>query len=113
MLRVEVKKNVSGLGLYAVGVFVFLYLPIVTMAGSFMRARHGMAILTRMGVTATIVETVDDYVACAVRLARDVAWRMTVKAEIATGKARIYGDRACISALERFLDHVGRGLAPE
>jgi len=88
-------------------------LPIVSMAGSFMRARHGMAILTRMGVTATIVETVDDYVACAVRLARDVAWRMAMKAEIAAGKAQIYGDRACISALERFLDRVGRGLAPE
>jgi tetratricopeptide (TPR) repeat protein len=85
-------------------------LPIVTFAGSLMRARHGVAILTGMGVTATITDTIEDYVACAVRLARDLPWRMAMKAAIAAGKARIYGDRSCIAALEGFLDRVGRGL---
>jgi protein O-GlcNAc transferase len=88
-------------------------LPIVTMAGSLMRGRHGMAILNRMGVTETIAETIEDYVASAVRLARDVPWRVAVKAKIAAGKHRIYYDNACISALEQFLDRVGRRIAAE
>jgi predicted O-linked N-acetylglucosamine transferase (SPINDLY family) len=88
-------------------------LPIVTMAGPLMRGRHGMAILNRMGVTDTIVETIEDYIASAVRLARDVPWRSAVKAKIAAGKHRIYYDSACISELEQFLDRVGRRTAAE
>lgn len=57
-----------------------------------------------MGVTDTIAETVDDYVAMAVRLARDSDWRAAVKAKIAGAKHRVYGDRACISAFEEFLE---------
>ncbi len=38
-------------------------LPIVTMAGPLMRGRHSIAILRMMGVTETIAETIDDYVA--------------------------------------------------
>ena len=37
------------------------------------------------------------------RLGRDAAWRATVKARIAANKHRLYGDRACIAALEDFL----------
>jgi len=71
-----------------------------------------MAILRMMGVTETIAETIDDYVSIAVRLARDVPWRMSVKAKISASKHRIYFDRACISALEQFLDQVMRGNVP-
>jgi len=85
-------------------------LPIVTMPGSLMRGRPGMAILKITGVTDTIVETIDDYVSTAVRLARDVPWRSAVKAKIAACKHRLYYDKACISELERFLDRVGRQL---
>jgi len=46
--------------------------PIVTWPGPLMRGRHTMAILRRMGITETIADTIDDYVAIAVRLARDV-----------------------------------------
>jgi predicted O-linked N-acetylglucosamine transferase (SPINDLY family) len=89
-------------------------LPIVTMQGTLMRGRHGAAILTRMGVTETIAETLDDYVFIAARLARDTTWRSAVKAKIAAGKHRVYRDSACISALESFLDRAARnGSAPE
>jgi predicted O-linked N-acetylglucosamine transferase (SPINDLY family) len=88
-------------------------LPIVTMPGSLMRGRHGMAILKIMGVTDTIVETINDYVSTAVRLARDVPWRSALKAKIAAGKHRLYYDKACISELEQFLDRVGRRLPLE
>ena len=87
-------------------------LPIVTMTGPLMRGRHSLAILKMMGVTETIAETIDDYVSIAVRLARDLPWRMAVKAKISTSKHRVYFDRACISGLEQFLNHVVRGNAP-
>lgn len=73
-----------------------------------MRGRHSMAILKMMGVTETITETLDDYVSVAVRLARDVPWRMAVKERILANKHKVYRDRACIAALEEFLDRVTR-----
>jgi protein O-GlcNAc transferase len=84
-------------------------LPIVTMAGSLMRGRHSMAILKMMGVTETITETIDDYVSTAVRLGRDVPWRLTVKNRISENKHRLYCDRTCVTALEEFLNRVARG----
>jgi predicted O-linked N-acetylglucosamine transferase (SPINDLY family) len=83
-------------------------LPIVTMVGELMRGRHTMAILTMMGVTDTITSNVDDYVATAIRLARDPEWRMAVKSRISVNKHRVYRDGACISVLEEFLDRAAR-----
>jgi protein O-GlcNAc transferase len=87
-------------------------LPVVTFTGALMRGRHTMAILKMMGVTETIAETIDDYVSIAIRLARDAPGRLAVKSKIAASKDRIYFDRACISGLEQFLNHVVRGNAP-
>jgi len=78
-------------------------LPVVTMPGALMRGRHGSAILTMMDVTETIATSVDDYVAMAARLGRDSVWRAAVKARMAANKHRLYGDRACVTALEDFL----------
>jgi predicted O-linked N-acetylglucosamine transferase (SPINDLY family) len=86
-------------------------LPNVTLPGALMRSRHTAAILTMMGVTETIAATVDDYVAAAVRLARDPAWYAEVKARMAANKDRVYRDEACIAALNDFLDRAAR--APE
>jgi predicted O-linked N-acetylglucosamine transferase (SPINDLY family) len=83
-------------------------LPIVTTPSALMRGRISMAILTMMGLTETITETVDDYVSTAIRLAHDMSWRMDVKAKISTKKHRIYQDRVCISGLEEFLNQVAR-----
>jgi protein O-GlcNAc transferase len=83
-------------------------LPIVTMSGTLMRGRHGMAILKMMGVTETITETMDDYISTAVRLAREVSWRIQIKSKIAKQKYRLYRDRSCISELESFLTQVAR-----
>jgi predicted O-linked N-acetylglucosamine transferase (SPINDLY family) len=83
-------------------------LPIVTLAGAFMRGRHTAAILEMMGVDETIARSVDDYVAIAVRLGRDAAARAAVRARIAANKPRVYGDRACIAALEDFLERAVR-----
>jgi predicted O-linked N-acetylglucosamine transferase (SPINDLY family) len=86
-------------------------LPIVTVPGALMRGRHTMAILQMMGVTGTIAATLDDYVVIAVRLANDPPWRAAVSAAMGEGRGRVYGDAACVEALEAFLDHVGRGAA--
>ncbi len=86
-------------------------LPIVAMNGAFMRGRHSAAILRLMGVTDTIAETVDDYVAIAARLANAPAYRQTLKQRVADNKHKIYRDRDCITALEYFLERAVRGEA--
>jgi predicted O-linked N-acetylglucosamine transferase (SPINDLY family) len=83
-------------------------LPIVTLAGEFMRGRHTSAILEMMGVEETIARTVDDYVAIAVRLGRSAVERAAVAQRIAASKHRVYKDRDCIVALEDFLDRAVR-----
>ena len=85
--------------------------PIVTMPGPMMRGRHTMAILRMMGVTDTIAETLDDYVAIAARLGRDLLWRAAVRQRISENKNRIYRDSEAIVALEGFLCRVARGQA--
>ena len=82
---------------------LFHDLPIVTLPGPLMRGRHSMAILRMMGVTETIAEGIDDYVALAARAALDVPWRQTISRKIAKHKHLVYRDRDCIAALEAFL----------
>jgi len=65
-----------------------------------------MAVLQMMGVTDTITDTVDNYVFTAVRLARDVAWRMALRKRIAESKSRLYRDDSFIFALEEFFVRV-------
>jgi predicted O-linked N-acetylglucosamine transferase (SPINDLY family) len=83
-------------------------LPIVAMAGPLMRGRHTTAVLTMMGVTETIVGTVDDYVAMAQRLATDETWRNAIRERMRATKHLVYRDRVCIDALEEFLTRVAR-----
>ncbi len=86
-------------------------MPIVTMPGELMRGRHTTAILEMIGATETIAASIDDYVAIAVRLARDPAWRTSIKEQIAANKHRLYRDRSPVDALEIFLDRVARSCA--
>jgi protein O-GlcNAc transferase len=83
-------------------------LPIVTLRGEFMRGRHCAAILEMMGVTDTIADTIDDYVAIAARLASDGQARAALSGRMADNKHKVYRDRACVSALEDFLDRAVR-----
>jgi protein O-GlcNAc transferase len=83
-------------------------LPIATMEGPLMRGRHSAAILRMIGVTETIVDTVEGYVSTAVRLANHPVERNALSRKIAANKHRLYRDRACIAALEDFLDRAAR-----
>lgn len=86
-------------------------IPIVTMLGPFMRGRHSAAILQMMGIEETIAGTIDDYISIAGRLANHPDERHAIGQKIAERKQRIYRDRECILALERFLDHAARQRA--
>jgi predicted O-linked N-acetylglucosamine transferase (SPINDLY family) len=85
-------------------------LPVVTLPGEFMRGRHTAAILQVMGVTDTVAGSLEDYVAMAVRLGRDSEQRGELRRRIAANKHRAYRDRACIAALEGFLEQQARSL---
>ena len=75
-----------------------------------MRGRHSAAMLDMMGMSETVCQSIEEYVALAARLGRDLAWRAEVRRMIAAGKRAIYRDRTCIAALEEFLDRVARGV---
>jgi predicted O-linked N-acetylglucosamine transferase (SPINDLY family) len=81
-------------------------LPIVTMPKALMRSRHSAAILQMMGVEETIVDTIDDYVSIAVRLANHPNERHALGRKIADNKHRLYRDHAPVAALQAFLDSV-------
>jgi protein O-GlcNAc transferase len=81
-------------------------LPIITLPGSLMRQRHSAAILTMMGLTETIVHTLDDYINLSVRLGQDSEGRRKISDQIANNKHLLYGDETCIVALEDFIDAV-------
>jgi protein O-GlcNAc transferase len=76
---------------------------IVTLPGRLMRGRHTAAILRWIGSEATIAGSLDEYVAIAVRLARDPSWLAEVRQAVAGGKHRAFDDLAYVRALENFL----------
>lgn len=78
-------------------------LPIVTLPGEFLRGRHSLAILRRMEIEETIARDKDDYVAIAIRLARDSAWRAAQAQRVTQQRYRLYNDTASVEALEKFL----------
>ena len=81
-------------------------LPIVTLPGTLMRARHCSAVLRMMGLTETIAASVEEYVAIASRLGQDVRWRHEISERIKCQKYRIYQDTESTSALEDFLEQI-------
>jgi protein O-GlcNAc transferase len=78
-------------------------LPIVTMPGPFMRSRHGSAILQRLGVPELVCESVDAYIATAIRLVRDRVFRDAMRRRINQGKPSLYRDSTPVAALGAFL----------
>jgi protein O-GlcNAc transferase len=79
-------------------------LPVVTMPGRLMRERHSFGILAMMGATETITRDVDDYIALAVRLGKEPAYRRSISDLYATHKQKLYNDLTPIRALEEFLE---------
>ena len=77
-------------------------LPVVTLPGEFMRARHSYGLLKMLGVTETIAQTPDEYIKIAVRLGLNAEWRNELRKQILMNNYRIFEDQDCIAALENF-----------
>jgi predicted O-linked N-acetylglucosamine transferase (SPINDLY family) len=83
-------------------------LPVVTHQGALMRGRVSAGMLHMMGMPESIAQTVDQYVALAVQIARDRGFRVALKERIASQKHRLYRDPTSIAALEDFINRVVR-----
>ncbi len=81
---------------------VAVNLPIVTHLGSFMRGRQSAGILTRVGVTETIAQTVQDYIKIAVNLGLNREWREAIATQMNEGHQWLYEDNTGVKALENF-----------
>jgi predicted O-linked N-acetylglucosamine transferase (SPINDLY family) len=68
-----------------------------------MRGRLASGILKRMGLTELVVPSEQDYVALAVRLARDTEYRGHIRKRIAESSHVLFEDIEPIRALEAFL----------
>ena len=78
-------------------------LPIVTREGRFMRGRLASGILKRMGLPELVARSEEDYVALAVKLARDTEYRKHVRERIEASRHVLFADLAPIRAMEDFL----------
>lgn len=78
-------------------------LPIVSREGRFMRGRLGSGVLKRIGLQELVVASEKDYVAAAIRLAKDVEYRQRVRQRISATRHRLFEDAAPIRAMESFL----------
>ncbi len=81
-------------------------LPIVTLEGEFMRSRQSAAMLRLAGAADLIAQSRDDYVARALRLVRDPAWRARMAAMIVQGRPRIFDDPQPVPALAQSLQQL-------
>lgn len=79
-------------------------LPVVTLEGEHMRGRHGAALLRHAGRGAGVCATVDDYVALAVRMARQPELRRGVAGEALAELLARFDAPDAVRALEVFLD---------
>ncbi len=78
-------------------------LPMVTLPGSFMRGRQSLAMLKAMGLNELIARDKTDYVAIALRLGNDPAWRKEIQRRMALNFDKVFADPSPVRELERFL----------
>jgi protein O-GlcNAc transferase len=78
-------------------------LPVVTAVGEQMRGRHSYAILQRLGMTATLAHSLEEYVAIAIELGRNDRWRGEIAAQYRARAARLFDDASVAHALNRVL----------
>ena len=76
--------------------------PIVTLPSEFMRGRVTYGCYRQMGVLDCVASSREEYVALAVRLGTDRAYRETVKAKILAANAVLYENAGAVRELERF-----------
>jgi protein O-GlcNAc transferase len=80
--------------------------PVVSLPGNFLRNRITAAIYEKMGLKACLVETIDEYVQLAVRIASDKSFASQLRAEIAAKSHRLFNDADETSCFGEFLSRV-------
>lgn len=78
-------------------------LPIVTLPEKPMRSRHTAAILTMMGMSDYIANSLDDFLARAIQFGNNTNKRNEMSERIAAQKNSVYCDETAILGLEEFL----------
>jgi len=78
-------------------------LPMVTLPGDFMRGRQSYAMLKAMGLDELIARDKTDYVAIALRLGTDAAWRKEIQQRIAQNTGKVFENNLPVKELEQFL----------
>lgn len=77
--------------------------PLVTLEGEYFRGRQAAACYREMAIAECVVHTPEAYVATALRLANDSAFRGELAARIEAASPRLFGRLDSVRALEDFL----------
>jgi predicted O-linked N-acetylglucosamine transferase (SPINDLY family) len=83
-------------------------LPVVTRDGRFLRGRLASGPMKRLGLPELVAATEEDYIALAVRLVRDTAYRERLRQAMREQSGRLFSDLGAVRALEEFLDSAVR-----
>jgi uncharacterized protein (TIGR03032 family) len=74
--------------------------PVVTLPSSFLRGRITAGLYCKMQMTDCIVKTTDEYIALAVRLAKDEAFRQAIRSRIESQSGVLFDDPNEVRCLE-------------
>ncbi len=79
--------------------------PVVTLPGPFLRMRTTLGVYNAIGVLDTVARNADEFVALALRLANDSAWRGAVSAKIRAHSDRLFdaNSQQFANELQQFL----------
>lgn len=83
--------------------------PIATLPGPFARSRVAAAMYWTMGMSECVANSPEDYVAIALRLGRDPAFRNEIRARILANNSVLFEDPAGLQSLSRFLQAAVKG----
>ena len=83
-------------------------LPVVTMPAQFLRGRITNALYQQMGMTDLVVNSPENYVDLAVRLATDLDFRRAISEKILASCPVLFEDQRAIDAYAEFFSGVAR-----
>lgn len=86
--------------------------PVVTLAGRLWGTRIVYALYQQMGMDDLVTSTTDEYVALALRLARNRTFHGEMVAKIQERRSRLHEDERAVVEWEKFLDFAGSTIYP-
>ncbi|MBX9696172.1 MAG: tetratricopeptide repeat protein [Cyanobacteria bacterium] len=77
-------------------------LPKLTIAGEFMRERHGIGMFKMIGLDELVTHSLDEYVELAIKLGTDKEFRLDLRRKIKEIKHKLFNDTECLEYLDEF-----------